>query len=81
VLTEEDNVMRCVGLAYGLGALALVGLVYASGPAEAAKTKMGCERGKEVWNAQAGKCVPGKSKVARAAGKPAKKKAPDTKKK
>jgi hypothetical protein len=64
--------------AYGLGALAVVGLVYGSG-AEAAKSKMGCERGKEVWDAAAGKCVPGKAK-AKAAKKTAKK-AADTKKK
>ncbi|HEY7548565.1 MAG TPA: hypothetical protein VH913_03485 [Hyphomicrobiaceae bacterium] len=64
--------------AYGIGALAVVGLVCASG-AEAAKTKMGCERGKEVWDAAAGKCVPGKAK-AKTAKKTAKK-AADTKKK
>jgi hypothetical protein len=63
--------------AYVLGALAVVGLVYASG-AEAAKSKMGCERGKEVWDAAAGKCVAGKAK-AKAAKKTAKK-AADTKK-
>jgi hypothetical protein len=66
--------MRLAVLAYGLGALALTGLVYSSDPAAAAKTKMGCERGKEVWNASAGKCVAGKSKYAKmAASKPAKK--------
>jgi hypothetical protein len=65
--------------AYGFGALALVGLVYAAGPAEAAKTKMGCERGKQVWDAAAGQCVAGKAKH-RAASKTAKK-AADTKKK
>ncbi|MBO0766873.1 MAG: hypothetical protein J2P50_20095 [Hyphomicrobiaceae bacterium] len=51
------------GFAYGLGALALVGLIHASGPAEAAKTKMGCERGKQVWDATAGSCVRGKPKA------------------
>ena len=64
--------MRLKGFAYGLGALALFGLVYAAGPAEAAKSKMGCERGKEVWDAKAGKCVPGKPK-AKAASKAPKK--------
>ncbi|HWE18838.1 MAG TPA: hypothetical protein VG758_16895 [Hyphomicrobiaceae bacterium] len=60
----------------GLGALALAGLVLSAGPgpASAAKTKMGCERGKQVWNATQGQCVAGKSKyrmAARKAGKPA----------
>ena len=44
---------------------------------------MGCERGKEVWNAPAGKCVPGKSKYAKMAAtktaKKAAKKAPAAK--
>jgi hypothetical protein len=30
------------------------------GPARAAKSKMGCEIGSEVWDASQGKCVPGK---------------------
>jgi hypothetical protein len=66
--------MRLNGFAYGLGALALVGLVYAAAPASAATTKMGCVKGKEVWDAKAGKCVPGKHKAA------APKKAADKKK-
>ena len=66
--------MRLRVLAYGLGALGLAGLVLATDPASAAKSKMGCEIGKEVWNATAGKCVAGKSKYARmAASKSAKK--------
>jgi len=69
--------MRFVGVACGLAALAFAGMVY-SAPADAAKTKMGCERGKERWNAAAGKCEPGKAKAAapkKAAAKaPAKKK-------
>jgi hypothetical protein len=69
--------MRFVGFACGLAALALAGMVYAA-PADAAKSKMGCERGKEVWDAAAGKCVAGKAK-AKAAKKTAKK-AADTKK-
>ena len=60
--------MRFVGVVCGLGALALAGLVYSAEPADAAKTKMGCERGKERWNAAAGKCEAGK------AAKPAAKK-------
>ena len=40
-------------------------------PATAAKTKMGCEQGKETWDAKAGKCVPGVAK--KAAKKPEKK--------
>jgi hypothetical protein len=57
--------MRFVGVAFGLGALALAGLVYSAQPADAAKTKMGCERGKERWNAAAGKCEAGKAKPAK----------------
>jgi hypothetical protein len=76
--------MRLHVLAYGLGALGLAGLVLASEPATAAKTKMGCEIGKEVWNATDGKCVPGKSKYAKmvaskTAKKAAKKAAPAAK--
>jgi hypothetical protein len=69
--------MRFVGVVCGLGALALAGLVYSAQPADAAKSKMGCERGKERWDAAAGKCAPGKAKPAakKAAAKaPAKKK-------
>jgi hypothetical protein len=68
------KVMR-VAIAWGLGAFALTGLVLSSDPVTAAKTKMGCERGKEVWNASIGKCVPGKSKYAKVASRKAKKKA------
>lgn len=65
--------MRLSVLACGLGALGLVGLVFAE-PAAAAKTKLGCERGKEVWDASVGKCV---AKTAKAAKKKtAAKKAP-----
>jgi hypothetical protein len=55
--------MRIVGVACGLAALALAGMVY-SAPADAAKSKMGCERGKERWNAATGKCEAGKAKAA-----------------
>jgi hypothetical protein len=66
--------MRLSVLAYGLGALGLAGLVFAADPAAAAKSKMGCERGKEVWDAGAGKCMAGKPKAKKAAAKaPAKK--------
>jgi hypothetical protein len=44
-------------------------------PASAAKTKMGCEVGKQVWSGSEGKCVAGKSKYAgKTASKSAKKK-------
>jgi len=44
-------------------------------PASAAKTKLGCERGKQVWSGTEGKCVAGKSKYAgKTASKTAKKK-------
>ena len=68
--------MRFVGVVCGLGALALAGLVYSAEPADAAKSKMGCERGKERWNAAVGKCEAGKAKPAakKAAAKPAAKK-------
>jgi hypothetical protein len=65
--------MRFVGVACGLAALALAGMVY-SAPADAAKSKMGCERGKEKWNAAAGKCEPGAAKAKAAPKKAAAKK-------
>jgi hypothetical protein len=67
--------MRLSVLACSLGAIALTGLAYSSDPATAAKTKMGCERGKEMWSASAGKCVPGKSKYTKTAATKAAKKA------
>jgi len=70
--------MRLVVLA--LGAVALVGIAASAGPASAAKTKMGCEVGKQVWNATSGQCEAGRSKHAGAsARKPAKKGAPAAK--
>jgi hypothetical protein len=54
-VTEE--VMRSLVVAIGTAALAL-GLL--AQPAAAKKSKMGCEVGKEIWNADQGKCVPGK---------------------
>jgi hypothetical protein len=49
--------MRSMIVAMGLAAFAIGALVE---PAAAAKTKMGCEKGKEIWNAAEGKCVPGR---------------------
>jgi hypothetical protein len=49
--------MRIKIVLISLGALAMGSFVH---PASADKTKMGCERGKESWDAQVGKCVPGK---------------------
>lgn len=49
--------MRSMVVAIGLAALA-VGLFVQ--PAAAKKSKMGCEVGKEIWDAGQGKCVPGK---------------------
>jgi hypothetical protein len=66
--------MRLVVVA--LGALALAGLVGSSGSASAAKTKLGCERGKEAWNATLGRCEAAKGKATKTARKPAKKAAP-----
>ena len=49
--------MRALIIAVGLAALA-AGVL--SQPAAAKKSKMGCEIGKEIWDASAGKCVAGK---------------------
>jgi hypothetical protein len=53
--TEEFMRIKIVLLS--LSALAIGSFVH---PATAAKSKMGCEKGKEIWDAQQGKCVPGK---------------------
>ncbi len=53
-----------------LGALVVGSFVY---PASAAKTKMGCERGKEMWDASVGKCVPGSKAPKKSAKKSDKK--------
>jgi hypothetical protein len=50
--------MRSMIIAVGLVALAAGGFVQ---PAAAKKSKMGCEVGKEHWDAGVGKCVAGKS--------------------
>jgi hypothetical protein len=57
--------MRLSVFVSALSMLALVALVAGPGPADAAKSKMGCEIGTEVWNAGAGKCVPGTPKYAK----------------
>ena len=64
--------MRSMTVALALAGFAAVLLVQ---PANAAKTKMGCEVGKQVWSGTEGKCVAGKSKYAgKSAKKTAKKK-------
>ena len=49
--------MRSMIVAIGLAALAVGSFVQ---PAVAKKSKMGCEVGKEVWDAAEGKCVAGR---------------------
>lgn len=73
--------MRSTVVASALGLLALVALIGAPGPAGAAKSKMGCEIGTEVWNAGAGKCQPGTPKYKKAPEKSATADAPPAKKK
>ncbi len=60
--------MRSMIVVLGLAALAAVSFTQ---PAAAKKSKMGCEIGKEVWDASAGKCVEGR--YAKKAAKKAKK--------
>jgi hypothetical protein len=57
--------MRLSVFASVLGVLALAALVATPEPAGAAKSKMGCEVGAEVWNAKLGKCEPGSPKYAK----------------
>jgi hypothetical protein len=71
VVTED--VMRNVMMGIGLVACAALLPVQ---PATAAKSKMGCEIGSEVWNASTGKCEPGKPKYTKRAAGSVKKKAP-----
>jgi hypothetical protein len=59
-----EEVMRLSILASILSALILAAIA-APGPADAAKSKMGCEIGSEVWNAAAGKCEAGTPKYKR----------------
>jgi hypothetical protein len=70
---KKEEVMRPFVITSALSALALIAVAVSTGSATAAKSKMGCERGKEKWDAAAGKCVAGKSKYA---GQVAAKKAP-----
>lgn len=63
--------MRSMIVALALAAVAGLLLVQ---PASAAKTKMGCEVGKQVWSGSEGKCVPGKSKYSGQSAKKAPKK-------
>jgi hypothetical protein len=70
--SATEELMRIKIVMLTLGALAMG--AFATGPfvhpATAAKTKLGCERGKETWDASIGKCVPGKpKKVAKKAAK------------
>lgn len=62
--------MRSMIVAFALAAFAMGAMVH---PATAAKSKMGCEIGKEVWDAKEGKCVPGAPK-AKSSSKSTKKK-------
>jgi hypothetical protein len=50
-----------------LGIVAIGAVAMSPGPATAAKSKMGCEIGSEVWNATAGKCEPGTPKYSKRA--------------
>jgi hypothetical protein len=68
--------MRLSLLASILGVLALGATVASPGPATAAKSKMGCDRATEVWDATAGKCKPGSPKKAAVSAKQPAKKAP-----
>jgi hypothetical protein len=54
----EEEIMRSMIIAASVFALAAGMLAY---PAAAKKSKMGCEVGKEYWDATDGKCKPGKA--------------------
>jgi len=54
----EEEAMRSMIIAAGVFALAAGILAH---PAAAKKSKMGCEVGKEYWDAAEGKCKPGKA--------------------
>lgn len=75
--------MRMAILASVLSVLVLGALVASPGSATAAKSKMGCNTGTEIWNAALGKCEPGEPKYKRkadAAKQAVAKKAPAEKK-
>jgi hypothetical protein len=76
ISAKGGNIMRLVVPAFGLSALALVGFMASSDPATAAKTKMGCEVGKEKWNATLGRCEAAKGKATRTARRTTRKAAP-----
>lgn len=57
--------MRMAILASVLSVLVLGALVASPGSATAAKSKMGCNTGTEIWNAALGKCEPGAPKYKR----------------
>jgi hypothetical protein len=61
-----EDVMRIVMMGMGIGLVACAALLTVQ-PATAAKSKMGCEIGSEVWNAGSGKCEPGKPKYTKSA--------------
>jgi hypothetical protein len=65
--------MRQVTIVLGLAAIVAALAIH---PADAAKSKMGCEKGKEMWSAADGKCVPGVSKYSKMTAKKSAKKAP-----
>lgn len=54
--------MRPVVVAMAIGALALAAAIVPGGPASADKSKLGCDRETEVWNATAGRCETGTPK-------------------
>lgn len=54
--------MRFMMLALAVGGVALVAAAGWSDTASAQKTKMGCDKTAEMWDAGQGRCVPGQSK-------------------
>jgi hypothetical protein len=59
--------MRPFVLAVALSAGALASVLVPAGPATADKTRMGCDRDTEVWNAMLGRCEAGSPKWKRKA--------------
>jgi hypothetical protein len=59
--------MRPLVLVVGLGGFALAALLVPDGPASADKTRKGCDRDTEVWNATLGRCEAGTPKWKRKA--------------
>jgi hypothetical protein len=54
--------MRFMVLALVAGSVALVAAAGRPDTAAAEKTKLGCDKAAEMWDAGQGKCVPGQSK-------------------